>query len=86
MVGEVSHRKQFFCYHMLPRMSGMYTRTQLYMVYESDADCCVLFLFNTFQCCVCILYDYGDKCVGIIICRTSHDQSVYHALYIHFPY
>jgi serine/threonine protein kinase len=22
MVGEVSHRKRFFCYHMLPRMSG----------------------------------------------------------------
>ena len=27
MVGEVSHRKQFFCYHMLPRMSGMYIYT-----------------------------------------------------------
>ena len=22
MVGDVSHRKRFFCYHMLPRMSG----------------------------------------------------------------
>ena len=22
MVGEVSHRRRFFCYHMLPRMSG----------------------------------------------------------------
>ena len=22
MVGEVSHRKRFYCYHMLPRMSG----------------------------------------------------------------
>ena len=22
MVGEVSHRRRFYCYHMLPRMSG----------------------------------------------------------------
>ena len=27
MVGEVSHRKRFFCYHMLPRMSGMYIKS-----------------------------------------------------------
>ena len=25
MVGEASHRRRFYCYHILPRMSGMFT-------------------------------------------------------------
>lgn len=29
MVGEVSHRRRFFCYHMLPRMSGRLYSTHL---------------------------------------------------------
>ena len=81
MVGEVSHRKRFFCYHMLPRMSGIYMYSTLehslciYMyircscAYMVNLEMCLL--KYSWSCAECMVFTYTGLSIEIymyIIC------------------